>query len=90
MEGEEKEIMIEQLANQMKKLYLSWNKDAVEDEKIFMDLEELSKGKLKYSKDLQLTETKVILENQKRKNKKENNILTHFKCQHSQLKVVTV
>ncbi len=34
MEGEEKQIMIEHLANHMKKSYLQWNKDAVEDEKI--------------------------------------------------------
>ena len=70
MEGEEKEIIIEQLANQMKKLYLSWNKDAVDDEKIFQDLEELSKGNVEISKDLQLTETKVILGKPKKKKQK--------------------
>jgi hypothetical protein len=70
MEGEEKEIIIEQLANQMKKLYLTWNKDAVDDDKIFMDLEELSKGNVEISKDLQLTETKVILGKPKKKKSK--------------------
>ncbi|MBN2634707.1 MAG: DUF4290 domain-containing protein [Prolixibacteraceae bacterium] len=70
MEGEEKEIIVEQLANQMKKLYLTWNKDAVDDEKIFMDFEELSKGNLEISKDLQLTETKAILGKPKKKKSK--------------------
>jgi hypothetical protein len=59
MEGEEKEILIEQIANQMKKLYLSWNKDSVEDEKIFLDLEELSGNRLKVSREIQLAEVRI-------------------------------
>jgi hypothetical protein len=61
LEGEEREIMIELLANHMKKSYLAWNKDAVEDTKIFKDLTELSSGKLEIDKELKLTETKQIL-----------------------------
>ena len=61
LEGEEKEAMIELLANHMKKSYLAWNKDAVEDDKIFADFEELSRGNVEIDKDLQLTETKAIL-----------------------------
>jgi hypothetical protein len=67
-EGEEKDILIQQLANQMKKSYLVWNKDAVEDEKIFLDLAELSGGKLNVSFELQLAETKNLL-SKKKKNK---------------------
>ncbi|WP_172594436.1 DUF4290 domain-containing protein [Mariniphaga sediminis] len=59
MEGEKQQILIEQIANQMKKLYLSWNKDSVEDEKIFIDLEELSGNRLKVPRDLQLTDVKI-------------------------------
>lgn len=59
MEGEEQQILIEQTANQMKKLYLAWNKDSVEDEKIFLDLEELSGNKLKVPRDIQLAEVRV-------------------------------
>lgn len=71
MSDEEKEIFVEQSANFMKKLYLNWNKDAVEDDKILMDLEEMSKGSLVINRDLQLTETKLILgKPQKIKNKK--------------------
>ena len=52
----------------MKKSYLVWNKDAVEDEKIFLDLAELSGGKLNVSFELQLAETKSLL-TKKKKNK---------------------
>lgn len=58
--GEEKEILITLLANHMKKCYLAWNKDAVDDEKIYQDLEFLSKGRIKRN-DLDLTETRDIL-----------------------------
>ena len=58
--GTEKEVLIKLLANHMKKSYLAWNKDAVDDEKIYGDLEILSKGTIKRT-DLGLTETKEIL-----------------------------
>lgn len=67
LEGEEKEIMVELLANHMKKSYLAWNKDAVDDNKIFMDLKEMSRGKLVADSNLQLTETKAILGKSKKK-----------------------
>ena len=72
MEGEEREIMIEQLANHMKKLYIMWNKDAVEDDKIFQDLEEMSKGKLKAPGDLELADSRTIFSKKKKKKKKPN------------------
>ncbi len=58
--GEEKEALIKLLANHMKKSYLVWNKDTVDDEKIYDDLAILSQGHIKRS-DLGLTETKDIL-----------------------------
>lgn len=69
-EGEEREIIIEQIANQMKKSYLAWNKDAVEDEKILKDLEELSRGELVPNEPLQLSETKTLLSKPKKASKK--------------------
>ena len=45
-----------------------WNKESVTDDKILIDIEELSKGKIKCM-DLVLTETKDILfRNQKKQN----------------------
>jgi hypothetical protein len=45
-EGPERTRLIELLANHMKKSILAWNRDGVEDEKIFDDLRELSAGKI--------------------------------------------
>jgi hypothetical protein len=70
MQGEEQQILIEQIANQMKKLYMTWNKDSVDDEKIFMDLEEISENKLKVSRDLKLTDAKIAPPPPKKKKKK--------------------
>ena len=71
-EGEEKEILIELLANHMKKSYLAWNKDAVEDKKIFMDLTVLSGGELKVDEKLQLTESKNLVSKHKKKKNVQN------------------
>lgn len=70
LQGEEREILIEQVANHMKKSYLSWNKDGVEDEKIFMDLYELSGKKVRVNKELvQLADAKSIMGNTNKKKK---------------------
>jgi hypothetical protein len=45
-EGEMKDALVYTIANHMKKCYLNWNKDTVEDTIIFKHLEELSGGKL--------------------------------------------
>lgn len=45
-DGPEKTRLIELLANHMKKSILSWNREAVEDEKIFDDLRTLSNGRI--------------------------------------------
>lgn len=65
-EGEKKEILITLLANHMKKSYLAWNKDAVEDKKIYQDLEILSNGKIKRN-DLELAETRDLLSRPRKK-----------------------
>ncbi|MDO3694320.1 DUF4290 domain-containing protein [Wenyingzhuangia sp. chi5] len=45
-EGELREALILNIANHMKKCYLNWNKDTVEDGVIYNHLNELSKGKI--------------------------------------------
>ncbi|MCK7591262.1 DUF4290 domain-containing protein [Subsaxibacter sp. CAU 1640] len=45
-EGDLKEALIYTIANHMKKCFLNWNKDTVEDEVIFEHLRELSGGKI--------------------------------------------
>ena len=46
-EGDLKEGLKVAIANQMKKSYLMWNKDTVEDMVIFQELAEMSNGELK-------------------------------------------
>ena len=45
-EGEMKEALVYTIANHMKKCFLNWNKDTVEDRVIFQHLYELSEGKI--------------------------------------------
>ena len=45
-DGEEKDALVSLIANHMKKLIFSINKDGVEDEKILKDLYHYSKGKI--------------------------------------------
>ena len=45
-EGEMKEALVYTIANHMKKCFLNWNKDTVEDDVIFNHLYELSQGKI--------------------------------------------
>lgn len=49
-DGEMKNALILVIANHMKKCYLSWNKETVEDEVIFEHLFELSNGKINLAK----------------------------------------
>lgn len=61
-EGEAKNELIRLLANQMKKCFLTWNKEVVDDKKIFDDLRELSDGKLDVSSDIfKLMESRDVL-----------------------------
>lgn len=66
-ENPAKAVNIELLANQMKKTYLVWNKDAVEDSKILNDLTFLSHGSLKPNPDLRLQEVNEIFKQQVKK-----------------------
>jgi hypothetical protein len=45
----EREQLILLIANHMKKSYMSWNKDSVDDAKIFQDLAEYTNGKISLS-----------------------------------------
>jgi hypothetical protein len=77
LEGEERDAMIELLANHMKKSYVSWNKDGVEDRKIFKDLAELSKGKIVVEEEFKLTEIKQLLATPKTYKKKKSQGKSH-------------
>jgi len=70
-EGDEKNELLRLIANQMKKCFLTWNKEIVDDKKIFDDLRELSNGKLNISEEyFKLVESRDVLHNKKNKAKK--------------------
>ncbi|MDD4544835.1 MAG: DUF4290 domain-containing protein [Bacteroidales bacterium] len=60
-DGEEKQELISLLAQQLKKSYLQWNRDSVDDELILKHFEQLSKGMLKLQEDFKLNTTRNIL-----------------------------
>ena len=62
--GNEREYLIKLLANHMKKSFLTWNKEVVDDRKIYKDMAELSKGAILLDEaTCKLTESKDILMN---------------------------
>lgn len=61
-DGDMKEALVYTIANHMKKCYLNWNKDTVEDDVIFKHLYDLSEGKIDLrSAEEELTDTKSLL-----------------------------
>ena len=61
-ENELKEVLVFTIANHMKKCFLGWNKDTVEDAVILGHLDELSNGKLKVAAaQLPLTDSSELL-----------------------------
>ncbi|HET8803323.1 MAG TPA: DUF4290 domain-containing protein [Aequorivita sp.] len=68
-EGDKKEGLILTIANHMKKCFLNWNKDTVEDDVIFEHLFELSDGKINLkNSDEDLSDASNLLKSNKRFN----------------------
>ena len=69
--GVEKDQLIKLLATQMKKSFLTWNKESVDDRKIFKDLDELSEGRIILDEEVhKLAESRDILARNNTNNKK--------------------
>jgi len=65
-DGEAREALYFAIANHMKKCYLNWNKDTVDDAIIYKHLLELSKGKIDLEdKNESLTEVKELMKKRK-------------------------
>lgn len=83
-EGPEKVQLTKDIANQMKKLYLTWNRDTVEDSVIISQLYELSGGKLTLPEgfvfnaitDLPATNTTLPAKKKKKRKKKRKSTAT--------------
>ena len=80
-----REIFTDQLAQLMKRHYLNWNRDSVNDQLIIEQLENLSGGKLKVSDQFRFLHTSEILpknaipQNQMQHNAKKKNNNMHKK-----------
>lgn len=68
-----KEKLTFAIANQMKKSYVNWNRDSVEDKLIIKQLENLSNGQLTLAADTELTNVIVQKKNNSHRKKKQNN-----------------
>ena len=66
-DGPEKEALIRTIANHMKKSYLNWNRNSVDDDVILKNLAELSTNRLQLSEDHKLSHTNEILARNKKK-----------------------
>lgn len=72
-ENDEKKYLLENLANNMKKFYLTWNREAVNDEVIYNDMKEMSNGKIVMNPELKLSDTRDILRNKRQNNQQPTN-----------------
>ena len=72
-DNEMKKQLVYVIANHMKKCFLNWNKDTVEDDVIFIHLDELSDGKLKIDPSLKpLSESQSLIKLTNKKFTKNN------------------
>ena len=78
-EGEERDVMVSIIANHMKKQYLRWNRDAVENSIIIRDMIELSNGKIVIPENLKITDTRDLKTSYKNVKKKKKIIKTKKK-----------
>lgn len=73
-DGEEKKQLIGLIANHMKKSFMAWNKDIVDDRKIFDDLKEYSKGMIELKEeDIRLMEQRNFVPRKTRPVSSNNN-----------------
>lgn len=68
-DGEDKTELVRLIANTMKKLYLTWNKDSVKDEIIIEQLNILSEGRLALDPGYVLQDTTEFVKNNKTQQK---------------------
>ncbi len=61
-EGEEKSALSQQIAHTMKRQYLQWNRDSVDDDLIREQLNELSGGRITLPEDFQFRDSKIYLD----------------------------
>ena len=68
-EGEEQDALVELLANQLKKSYVKWNKESVNDDVILNDFVELAEKDINFKEDIKLVEAREIMSKPSKKKK---------------------
>jgi hypothetical protein len=68
----ERDSLINVIANHMKKSYLTWNRESVDDEVILKDLTKMSKGRVDVSK-IRLSESRDLISKGKKQPQKNKN-----------------
>lgn len=71
--GELRDKLTLAIANQMKKSYVKWNRDSVEDKLIFKQLEQLSNGKLFLTEETELASVAILKKGNNNRKKKQTN-----------------
>ena len=71
--GELRDKLTIAIANQMKKSYVKWNRDSVEDKLIFKQLEQLSNGKLFLDEETELASVSILKKGNNNRKKKQTN-----------------
>jgi hypothetical protein len=66
-EGPEKDALIKTIANHLKKSYLNWNRNSVDDDVILQNLADLSRNRLQLAEEHKLSHTSEILARNKKK-----------------------
>jgi hypothetical protein len=66
-DGDEKEYLTNLIVNQMKKSYITWNRNQVADEVIIENLKSLSRGRLKMTDGVKILEVRELIPPVKRK-----------------------
>jgi hypothetical protein len=75
-DGEEKDALIKTIANQMKKSFLTWNRETISDEVIFADILAIACNHLKIPEGLKLTDTRELLRMQAAVNNATNSTIS--------------
>lgn len=72
-DGEQKKLMVSSIGNHLKKSFLAWNRDSVEDIQIDADLKKISNGQLQLGEETKLNSIRdLILPSQNPERKKNN------------------
>ncbi|MDR0699727.1 MAG: DUF4290 domain-containing protein, partial [Tannerella sp.] len=79
-DGDEKEALVHLIANQMKKSFLIWNKDSVDNQKILKDLAELSEMRIvRKAGTFRLVETVDLMDSPSRNSNNKKNKKNHLR-----------